>query len=561
MNNWLKNSSLDFLHDFTDVGSNLLDLSQNISNYRFLNCTIYLFNSHFFNFNLHDSLNFLDNLNNLLDVSVDRNDLLDDTIYRYWNFNRDDRRLFNFNHFFNFYNFGYYSLNFDFARYLNPSFDNFFWFLLYNLYHLISLLNRDYLLYEFLNDSINFVVDVLDTLNLDYSILNNGNLNKFLDFSDLFKFNYSVDNFFYDLRYFYNLFNNSRNNYNLFDNLLNFNYLGHFNHLFHDLINSNSNFFNSLDSSWYLHDLLNNDFDWVILSYEVIDVLLNFNDLVDLYNSIHVSNHFYDFRHLSSLYYNLSCDLRYSHNFLLDYWYFNSPINNLLHFLYQRDWVVYNPFYLFYSVSINDLLFNYFDFLNSWDFNLYLNDLLDSFGYFNYPLNYLDYRNWLLDNNFDNFRHIDYLIDSFYCTSPLYDFNWFLDNTVERLYNLHYLFYNFLFDYFHFYNFSDYSLNRYNLLSDYLHFLDLRNSMVDYLFYNHRFLDFYNLFLDHLDYNYFWYLNYSLHDLFYDSGYFHYFFSVLRYLYHFFNDIIHNFDDLDWHMNDFLNFLDFDHFN
>jgi hypothetical protein len=126
LNNWLKNSSLDFLHDFTDVGSNLLDLSQNISNYRFLNCTIYLFNSHFFNFNLHDSLNFLDNLNNLLDVSVDRNDLLDDTIYRHWNFNRDNCRLFNFNHFFNFYNFGYDSLNFDFARYLNPSFDNFF---------------------------------------------------------------------------------------------------------------------------------------------------------------------------------------------------------------------------------------------------------------------------------------------------------------------------------------------------------------------------------------------------------------------------------------------------
>jgi hypothetical protein len=90
LNYWLSNSRLNFLHDFTDVGSKLFNLSKDVSNNRFLNCTIDLFNLHFFNFNLHDCLNLLDDLNNLLDVSVDRDDLLDDTVYRYWNFHRDD---------------------------------------------------------------------------------------------------------------------------------------------------------------------------------------------------------------------------------------------------------------------------------------------------------------------------------------------------------------------------------------------------------------------------------------------------------------------------------------
>lgn len=561
LNYRLSNSSLNFLHDFADVGSNIFNLSKNISNNRLLNCTIDLFNPHFFNFNLYDCLNFLDNLNNLLDISIDRDDFLDDTIYRYWNFHRDDWRLLDFNDFFNFYNFRYYSLDFDFARYFNSSFNNFFWFLFYNFHHFIILLNRYYLFYEFLNDSINFIVNIFDTLNLDDSILNDRNLNKFLNFSDLFDFNDSVNNFFYDLRYLNNLFNNSRDDYNLFYNLFNLNYFSYFNHLFDNFVDSHSNFFNSFNCSWNLNNLLNDYFDWIILSDKVIYRFFYFNDLVDLNYLIYISDDLDYFRHFSSLYYNLSGDFRYSHNFLLDNRYFNSSIHNLFDLFYHRHWMIYNSFYLFYSVSINDLFFNSSNFLNCWDLYLYLNDLLNSFWYLNNLLNCLNNWNWLLNDNFDNFGNIHDLVYSFNRTSPFNDFNWFFNNKIERFYNLYYFFYYFFFDNFHFYYFSYDSLDRHNLLFNYLYFLDLRNSVVDNLFKKHRFFDFNNFFLNHLDFYYLWYLNYSLNDFFKDSGHLHYFFSILRYLYNFFNDVIHNFDNFDWYMNDLLDLLDFDYFN
>ena len=326
-------------------------------------------------------------------------------------------------------------------------------------------------------------------------------MNKFLDFSDLFDFNDSVNNFFYDLRYLHNLFYNSGNNYNFFYDLFNFNYFGHFNHLFKDFVDSNSNFLNSLDCPWYLHNLFNNYFDWIVLSDEVVDWFFNFNDLVDLNYLIYISDHLNDFRNLNSLYYNLSDDFGYPDNFLLHNGYFNSSIHNLFYLLYHRHWMVYNSLYFFYSVSVNDLLFNNFNFLNCWDFNLHLNDLLYSFGYFNNFLNSLDDRNWLLNNNFDDFRHIHNLVDSFYGTSPLNDFNRLFNYTVKRLDNLHYLFYYFLFDNFNFDHFSDDSLDSHNLFFDYLNFSDLRNGVVDNLLNNHRLLDFNNLFPDHLDFN------------------------------------------------------------
>ena len=122
LNNRLRNSGLDLLKNFTNVGSDLFNLSNNISDDWFLNCTINLFNSHFFDFDLHDSLNFLDNLYNLFDISVDRDDLLNDTINWDWYFDEYDGRLFNFNNFFNFDNLRYDFFNFDFSRNFNSDF-------------------------------------------------------------------------------------------------------------------------------------------------------------------------------------------------------------------------------------------------------------------------------------------------------------------------------------------------------------------------------------------------------------------------------------------------------
>ena len=101
----------------------------------------------------------------------------------------------------------------------------------------------------------------------------------------------------------------------------------------------------------------------------------------------------------------------------------------------------------------------------------------------------------------------------------------------------------------------------YSSVNDFLDLFDHNNRVVN------NFLNFFypisvnDFLLDDFNFLDGRYFNLDLDNLFNSLRYFNYLFSVLRYLYHFFNDIIHNVDDLDWHMNDLLNFLDFDHFN
>lgn len=383
-------------------------------------------------------------------------------------------------------------------------------------------------------------------------------MNKFLDFSDLFNFNDSVNNFLDDLRNLNNLLNDSGYNDYLFNNLFNFNNLRYFNHLLNDSVDGDSNFFNSFNGSWYFNDLFNNDLDRVVLSDEVVDWFFNFNDFVDFNNLINVSDDFNDLGYLSSLDYNLGGDFRYSNNLLLNDWYFNSSVNNLFNLLDHRNRMVDNLFNFFYPISVNNFLFNDFDFLDSWDFNMYLDNLLDSLGYFNNLFNGLDNRYWLFNDNFDDFRNVDDLVDSFFGSSPLDDFNWFLNNAVERLDDLDNLFDYLFLDDFNFNNFSDDFLDCDNLLLDNLNLFDLRNSMVDNLFNNHRFFNLNNLLLDHLDLDNLGDFNNPLDNLLDNSWDLNNLLSVLRYFDNFLNNVVNNLDDLNGDMNDLFNFLNLD---
>lgn len=561
LNNCFSKFSLDLLKNFTNIRSNFFNLSNDISNNWLLDCTIDLLYSDLFNFNLNNSLDLLNNLDNLLNFSIDCHNLLNNAVN--WNryLNRYNSWLFNFYYFLDLDNFRYDSLNFYFSRNLNSNLDYLLIFLLHYLNNLVGLFNWDDLLNIFLYYSIDLVIDILDSLDLDNSILNDGNLNKSLDLSDSLNLNNSVNNFLNDLRYLDNLLYNSWDNYDFLDNLLDLNNFWYLNHLLNNLVDSNSNFFNSLNGSWDLNDLLNNNLDWVILSDEVIDWLLNFNNLVNLNNLINISNHFNYFRYFSSLNDDLSSYFRYSYNLFLDYWYFNSSVNDFLNLFDHRDGVVHNLFNFFYSISVNDFLFNNSNLFYSRDFNLYLDNLLDSLWYFDNLLNSLDDWYWFFNNNLNNFRDIHDLVDSFFGTSPLNNLNWLLDYTIERLDDLNNLLNYFLLYNLNLNNLSNNSLNCDYLLSNDLHLLDLRNSMVDNFFNNHWFFDLNNFLFDDFDLDNFGNLDNPLNDLFNDSGHFYNFFSVLRYLNNFLNDVVDDSNNLNWDMNDFLNLLNLNNLN
>lgn len=271
LNNWLRNFGLHLLENLADIWSYFFDLFNDFSYYRFLNCTENLLHSYLLNFHLNNSLNLLHNLNYLFYLSVHRNNFFNNTVNWYRYFNCNDSRPLDFNHFFNFHDFGHNSFNFDFPWNLDSNFYNFLGLFLYDFDNLVSLFNRNNLLDEFLNYSIDFIVNIFNDFHLNNSVLDDGNLNKPFYFSDPFYFHNPIHYFLNNLRHFHNLLDHSRYNHNPFNYFFNFNNFGHFYHLFNYSINANSHFLNSLDSSWYFNDFLNNDLHRVVLSDEMIN--------------------------------------------------------------------------------------------------------------------------------------------------------------------------------------------------------------------------------------------------------------------------------------------------
>jgi len=284
------------------------------------------------------------------------------------------------------------------------------------------------------------------------------------------------------LRNFDDLFNDSGNNDDLLDKLLNFNNLGDFNHFFNDLVNVDSDLFDSFDGSGNFDNLLNNNLDGVVLGDEVVDGLLNLDDLIYLDNLVYVSDNFNDLGNLDSLDDDLGDDFRNSHNLLLDDGNFNSSVDNLLDLLDQGDGDVDDSLYFFYSFFVDDFLLNNLNLLDGGSLNLDLNDLFNSSGNLNNLFDGLDDGDGFFDNDLNYFGNIDNLIDSFSGVSVSDDLNRLFNDSVEGFDDLNNSFNDFFPDDLNLNNFSDNPLNGDNLFLDDFNFSDFGNCVVNNLF-------------------------------------------------------------------------------
>ena len=190
-----------------------------------------------------------------------------------------------------------------------------------------------------------------------------------------------------------------------------------------------------------------------------------------------------------------------------------------------------------------------------------LNNLFNGLGDFHNFFNGLDDGDWFFNDNFNDFRNIDNLIDSFPSVFVFDDFDGFFDDSIEGFDDFHNLFnYLFLNDR-NLNNFSDDLFNGNNFFLNDLNFLDFRNSVIDNFLNNSGFFDLNDSFFNNGHFHQFGDFNNSFHDLFDHFGYFHDLFSVLRYFNNFFNDVVDSLNDFDGHMHNFFNFLNFDNLN
>jgi hypothetical protein len=310
------------------------------------------------NFNQFSTFNYL--FDNIIDK------------YLYWNFFVDSYKLFYWNlHYFFLLNYG-----------------------LSNHWNLFNLLNR----------TINFKIDVSDLLDFNWLV----NIDDFFDdffynfdcwyFNNLFNYNFN------NLRNLNWFFNNSWHNYYLFNNFFNLNNFWNLDKLVNNFLNFNFNFFNSFNSSWYFNDFLYN----TVYNLNVLDILnvWFFNlDNFRLFNYLFLDAFDrYNMRNMNSLDNNFRYLDINSHDSILKNWDFN-------------------------------LFLNSFDLLNN-SFNNYIPDLFnfswDNFLYnfFNNHLNSLDLLNSLFDNHrdLDSLRNINYLVYNSLNWYQFLNVDWYFHN-------------------------------------------------------------------------------------------------------------------------------------
>lgn len=348
------------------------------------------FNSNLFNFNLNYLLYGLWNLYNFLYIPLNANNFLDNSIDGDGDFHWNNNLLLYLYHLANLMCNWNNFINVDFSWNLYFVFNN----LVVCLFNNFNCTNNFFDWYNFLNYFFNHVSLSNVCVNWYFynfdSFFEHWNLNYLFNFNDLSALNNSVNNFFNNLRYFYNLLDHSRHNYNFFNDFLDLYYLWYFNHLLDNLININSNLFNPLDCFWDLNNLFNCYFYWIVYCHLYNLNCLNFNDFWNLDNLLHILFYFHNNGVFNSLDNNLCDNFRYSHNSLLNNWNLYSPVYNLFHLSDDLDCVSYNSFNFFNSIPVNNFLLNNFDLFNSVDLDSNLNDFLNNFGYFNNSLDCLD---------------------------------------------------------------------------------------------------------------------------------------------------------------------------
>lgn len=176
-------------------------------------------------------------------------------------------------------------------------------------------------------------------------------------------------------------------------------------------------------------------------------------------------------------------------------------------------------FYYFFSIIVD----NYDFFSNDWNFSdyfIYSNlILIYSFNFINFNDffdNFLDlYNFWNLDDFFNDFLNI--------C--------WNLDNSFDN------------------------SLSINNLISVYYNFSGLNNNVMNWSIDCYYLSILNNFFNNSFNFNDFRNFDYSINDFFNNSWNFNNFLSDSWNFDHFFNDIINDFNNLNWNMNYLLDFL------
>lgn len=404
LRNWLSDFSLDFLEIFIIIGDYLLDLLDQLANDRFLDNIDYLLDTNFFTSNLDDLLHFLDDLDYFFYFSIDRDDLLNDPVDWHWDFDGNDGGLFDFDHFFNFDHLGNNAIDCDLLRYVYTNLNDLLLFLIDYLHNLDYLLNRHYLLHNLFNYSFNLIKNILDDFHLNNLILDDRHLNHLLYLFNLLYFHNTIDYFFNDLWHLNNLFNDPWYNNNLLNNFLNFNYLGYFHHFFNDLIDIDSNLFDTLEGAGYFNDLLDDDLDGIGLVDIVIHWFFYFDDLVDLDNLVNILGHLDDLEDLGSFHDDLGDDLWNTDDLFLVEGDFHPTIDDLLDLLINGHGLIDYLLDFFYPISIDDLLLNHFNLFDSGDFHLDLDYLLNSSGYFNNLLHNFFYWDSLFNDDFNDLR-------------------------------------------------------------------------------------------------------------------------------------------------------------
>ncbi len=411
---------LNFLDDLVHVRNDLFDLLDHLSHNWSLNILDHLLNSNFLDSDLNHLLDLLGDLHDLFDFPLNSHELLDDSVNWDWHLNGNSERSVHLHNLFDFHNLGHDSVNMKLSWNFNLDFDDLFAFFLDDLDSFDHSLNWDHFLDNLFDNSVDFVVDVLDDFDFLDALLNDGDLNQSFDFSDSFDFNNSVNDFLYDLWDFHNLFDDSGDDNDSFNDFLYFDDLWHLNHLFDDLVNVDSDFLDSLDCSGDFDNLLDDDLDWVVLHDVMIDWLFDFNDLVDFDNPVHKLLNFNDLQNLNLLDNNLGDQFWHSHDSLVDDWNLHSSVHYFLDFLNQGCCVVYDPINLLYPVLVDDLLSDHFHNLHCWNLDLHLHNLLNRLWNFHDLFNHLDDWNWLLNLNLNNLRNRLHMVDHFSRISVLH---------------------------------------------------------------------------------------------------------------------------------------------
>jgi hypothetical protein len=463
-----------------------------------------------FNTNFNDLLDNLWHLYDFLNGLVHRHQLLNDAVSGCWNLH------------------GYYNrfLNLDDLLPLDVHIDNtlnldFSWDFAYDLDDLLldDLMNgRDLLTMDdfdgLVNDAVdnllNLYVDVLDHFDLDDLLLDDRYLNNLLDLPNLL-LNYNpVNGYLHNLWYLYDFLNNTRHNDDLLNDLLDFDYLGHLDHLIDDLFDEDTHFLNLFDVARYLHDLLFDVLDHTWYVDVMVDELLHFHDEWLLHNQRVSDKYLLHDCVLDSLDNRLCDNFRHCHQPLDNDGNLHTLLNDLLYFLDEGHWTLDDLFDLLNTVLNNNLLPDDFDFLELLDCIGDLNDLLDNLRNLHNLFLLLNDDNRFLDNLLDDPVFLDgnYLVDLYYLLHNPFDlddlweftpyfhnllhYSWYFDNPFNDLLDRYDLLHNVVDDSWYLYghvydplNLSDF-FNLYDLLDHLLDWHDLRhfNHSIYYLLHN-----------------------------------------------------------------------------